>query len=291
MENRILRAYQFLAERYRPNDKIYIFGFSRGAHQARDLAGLLSYAGLPFTEKNKDIDSLKTANRILEITKEKNDVDYAGQWREVSLKEKPPLSDEIRRRLNIKTIYAPVAFLGIWDTVPGSSFKGYSECKERQDRRNGDRYKTDSYPPIQKIVHAVSLDEKRSMFKPVLICTPIDPNSTKITEVWFPGAHADVGGGYEDSNELAKISLRWMVEQLAQSYPLGIKLFPESGNPLALSHWSVGDSPANFRSECVDRVIPRGAKIHPSAEDRTNARMAPVRIHGKVEDRPYPLMC
>ena len=47
MQERILKGYAFIASYYNPGDDIYIFGFSRGAHQARSLAGLLAYAGVP----------------------------------------------------------------------------------------------------------------------------------------------------------------------------------------------------------------------------------------------------
>ena len=50
MEERILRGYKFLVEKYQPGDRIFIFGFSRGAFTARSLAGLISYAGIPKKE-------------------------------------------------------------------------------------------------------------------------------------------------------------------------------------------------------------------------------------------------
>lgn len=291
MESRILRAYQFLMERYRPNDQVYIFGFSRGAHQARALAGMLAYSGLPIDARTKLTDSLRTANKILEVTKEKNDVDYASHWSNSATQKIPPLVKEIAQRLELKIGYAPVAFLGLWDTVPGSSFKEYSSCKELLDSRSGDRYKTDSYPNIKRIAHAVSVDEKRSMFSPLFVCSPIDPKFTTVTEVWFPGAHADIGGGYEDSNELAKISFRWMVEQLAPIYPIRSEIFPENGNPLALSHWSVGDFPANFRSSCVDRTPPANAIFHSSVKERRESGLVSIRINGKEEKKAYPVAC
>lgn len=46
MQARILEGYDFLVENYNPGDEIFIFGFSRGAHQARALAGLVSYVGI-----------------------------------------------------------------------------------------------------------------------------------------------------------------------------------------------------------------------------------------------------
>ena len=44
---RILEAYQFLAERFEEHDRIFGFGFSRGAFAVRSLAGFLEVAGLP----------------------------------------------------------------------------------------------------------------------------------------------------------------------------------------------------------------------------------------------------
>ena len=35
-----------------------------------------------------------------------------------------------------------------------------------------------------------------------------------LRQVWFPGAHSNVGGGYNDQ-EIANISLAWMMDQLA----------------------------------------------------------------------------
>ena len=76
MEARILEGYGFIAKNFRPGDTIYIFGFSRGAHEARDLAGLIAYAGVPKLA-NSDLNKLTTiSNRILELTKTKSDIDY-----------------------------------------------------------------------------------------------------------------------------------------------------------------------------------------------------------------------
>ena len=44
---RIRDAYRFLAERYCPDDRIYGFGFSRGAFAMRSLAGFIDLAGMP----------------------------------------------------------------------------------------------------------------------------------------------------------------------------------------------------------------------------------------------------
>ena len=46
-------------------------------------------------------------------------------------KNQPPLvAAEISQKLNIEVLPASIRFLGVWDTVPGSSLKNYGVCKE-----------------------------------------------------------------------------------------------------------------------------------------------------------------
>jgi uncharacterized protein (DUF2235 family) len=300
MEDRILRGYEFLAQKYAPGDDIYLFGFSRGAHEARALAGLIAYGGLPLSSNRKDTDYIKTGNDILELLKETSDQDYLGEWAVWKPGQSPVLTAALKEKLGIDTKPAEVKFLGLWDTVPGSSFKTYGQCKEEIELGNlsrlpliskGERYKTDSYPAIHQIAHAVSLDEKRSKFGSFLLCPAINQQYTKLIELWFPGAHADVGGGYADSDELPGISLNWMTGLLQEVYHFNEPPphFPESSKGLA--HWSIGDSPANWGSECEDRGPPEGAQIHRSFEERKSSSPVPLHINETVKLQPYPKRC
>jgi uncharacterized protein (DUF2235 family) len=245
MESRILRGYDFIARSAAgPQDNIYIFGFSRGAHQARALAGMIAYAGLP-KDPGGDPDARhRRANAILEIVKRKSDRVYLEAWRKWEPGTKPFAADELRQTLNVDTVPVRIAFLGLWDTVPGSSFKDFGECMEKDDRRTGDRYKSGSYPPIRRIVHAVALDEKRSKFHQLLICPGMNGKFTSTNEVWFPGAHADIGGGYEDAHDLSDLSLRWMTRMLGESYAAMPPAEEVVGDPAGTAHWSIGDWPA-----------------------------------------------
>jgi hypothetical protein len=290
MEQRILRGYDFIAQAYRPGDNVFIFGFSRGAHSARALAGLVAYAGVPPASiANADV-RRKGHNDIIELVKPKSDKTFEKHWKSWRPGNLPLLAKEIKDRLNVEVIPLQIAFLGVWDTVPGSYFKKFDECKEKPGWRPGDRYKSDSYPPIRTILHAVSLDEKRSKFHPLLLCPTLNRDFTSVHEVWFPGAHADVGGGYEDSQDLPNLSLQWMAGELGKRYaPLSGTQF--GGNPLGLAHWSIGDSPANFRSDCRDRQAAPDAMLHPSIGARRSAGTAPLRIHGVIEQKPYPFAC
>lgn len=300
MESRILEAYTFISENYAIGDRIFLFGFSRGAHQARSVAGLISYAGLLEQKGLERPDRIANANRVIELVKKQRDQDFQTHWQSWRMGQPPPLANLIGEKLGFATMPGDIAFLGVWDTVPGSSLKGYGVCKEEIGSikkigilipgvNRGERYKSDSYPPIRHIAHAVSLDEKRSKFRPLLICPPIQ-TSTRVNEIWFPGAHADVGGGYEDSDDLSQISLKWMTNLLRNYYPLEAASIT-AGDPLGLAHWSIGDRPANIGSECEDRTPDANAQIDASVAARKRASAVPVRIKGVNVSVPYPISC
>jgi hypothetical protein len=311
MQARILAGYDFIVNNYKPGDEIFIFGYSRGAHQARALAGLLAYAGTPKAIEDNSDGRMSKFGRILKLLKGKRDEDFREYWEAWRPNQAPLLAQEIKsdKSLNLEMQPVEIKFLGVWDTVPGSSFKNYDACIERIGfwKRyfhlfpmisKGERYKSGSYPPIHHIVHAVSLDEKRSKFAPLYLCTPITPQYTAVNEMWFPGAHADVGGGYGD-HDLPNLSLKWMIDLLNKSYRFASPPHDFIGNATGLAHWSYGDKPANKRSDCEDRKEnkdrqpPLGYTPHPSVDERTHAGMAPILVKGVRSDRDwrYPILC
>ena len=302
MEQRILEAYTYLANSYNKGDKIFILGFSRGALQARSIAGLVAYAGLPERTKNSSEFSTMKSNAVIEIIKNYSDKTFFSDWKVWVKGSKNPLADKVAKKLEIPFQSTSIEFVGVWDTVPGTALTNFNACKQNIGfwKKNlhwalpginkGERYKTDSYPNIAQISHAVSIDEKRSKFKPLLVCSPILAGSTVVNEMWFPGAHADVGGGYSDSVDLSSISLDWMIKELSARYEF--RSIPKvSGKATGLAHWSMGDSPANALSKCVDREIPNKANIHPSYDKRVSTGSVPIQVKGVELDLKYPLKC
>lgn len=300
MEKRLGLAYRFLAAHYQPGDRIRIFGFSRGAHQARALAGLLAYSGLPAADSRKL--GGRASNRIREITKSQKDQVHEEGWKTWTQRRPPPLAREIHERTHIAVQPVTIEFLGVWDTVPGSLFKDFrvGACKEllEPEERSGERYKSDSYPPIRRIAHALAHDEKRSRFRPLLVCPPIEhpTEPTRVRQVWFPGAHSDVGGGYADpdpadsTHSLSNISFNWMVQQLAESYRFSKPFAPLPESVDGLAHWSIGKFPGNFLSRCEDRHPAPGHDQHPAIAERGRAP-APLLMNGIESEVPYPKLC
>ncbi|KAF8269883.1 hypothetical protein EI94DRAFT_1681284 [Lactarius quietus] len=187
LDAHIMGGYEFLMENYHTNDKICIFGFSRGAYTARALAGMVHKVGLLPAGNSQQV---PFAYRM--YTRD----DKAG-WQQ-SKQFKEAFSMDIR-----------VEFLGVWDTVCSVGFI------PRQLPF------TASNTTVRFFRHALALDERRATF----LVNPWhrrqrddlhddERAKTDVREVWFAGCHADVGGGsVPDSteNSLARISLRWMI--------------------------------------------------------------------------------
>lgn len=180
----ILSAYINLVSNYVPGDKIYIFGFSRGAVAARALTGFISFCGLL---KANSLSLIHHAWRY--FTREESELDFAPH--------------------RIETNDVDVEFLGVWDTVPGPY--------RIQDLRRRYRFESLNLDPIVKCgVHILSIDESRRSFAPLLWegCE----SHQILQQIWVPGVHADVGGGYS-SAFLSTISLLSMIEKLAEHCP------------------------------------------------------------------------
>lgn len=175
-------AYRFLMAVYQPGDQVFLFGFSRGAFTARAVAGMLHSVGL-----------LRPGSENL--------IRYAQRYWQRDFGSDSPggrLCIEFKRTLAVP---CPVHFLGVWDTVGSAGIIN-------QYRRFP---YTAHNPDVAHVRHAVAIDERRSCFRQNLM-NPLEGQDVK--NVWFAGAHSDVGGGYPpDASGLAKISFEWMMRE------------------------------------------------------------------------------
>lgn len=226
----VQQAYNFIASRYNPlsDDELYLFGFSRGAYTARILAGLIEVAGVPdLRSTNK-----KDREQIIE------DIYLAHKgWK--SRKEREA---DIAKVRPAQKSYPDIEFMGLWDTVEALGAPDFSEGWNRPGGRLDQRY-FDQLCNIKDAAHALSIDDFRATsFTPTLLTyndltkecnSDVDIHSV-VDEVWFAGAHSDVGGGYADT-ELDGVSLNWMLGKIRR-----YKLVPENTrvleNRFGLSH-------------------------------------------------------
>ncbi len=232
LQNNVNDAYRFLMASYEPGDKIYLFGFSRGAFTVRSLAGMLHKCGL-LREDNDNL--LEFASKIYNT--KGNDKIAAG----------------------FKATFSrscPVHFIGVWDTVESLALNAGK--KWHNGRLN---------PEVKHGYHALAIDEKRSDFPPSLWEEKKKASGQTIEQVWFAGVHSDVGGWY-DERGLSNIALRWMVDKAAACGMQVDKARAAVYKPNP--HDNMHESYSGFwifRGKHV-RKIPEGAMIHASVEER-----------------------
>src|SRR5712692_2298686 len=185
----VTAGYRFLMRYYQDGDDIFIFGFSRGAYTARALAAMLYKVGL-LTQGNEELIPFAWGM----FKRERNPELYTG------------FRYTFARKVKIK-------FLGLWDTV--SSVGWMWEPQYLQFTANN--------PAVEVVRHAVALDERRAYF-PQNLWGHEPP--TDAIQVWFPGVHCDVGGGYKEPQAgLSKIALKWMVGEAKR---FGLRFQPKS---------------------------------------------------------------
>jgi len=229
----IIDTYKFLAQTYRPGDKIYIFGFSRGAYTARALNGMIEFVGLlepnSHPQENGNMSQIdEQINALFQSYARKNDgrPNWSMRLRNMIQQDIitviPKLSFQRYKDNGVK-----VEGIGLFDTV---SALGVG----RDDFP--DKYRTDLY--ARKGYHALSIDEQRDDFRPLFFDNPINNSRQELKEVWFAGAHADIGGGYQGEDGLASVSRQWMIKQFLNS-----GIFPKKAEYI---YCNIEDSPCEL---------------------------------------------
>jgi uncharacterized protein (DUF2235 family) len=214
LSENVREAYSFLANNYHHGDEIFLIGFSRGSFTARSIGGLIGEIGL-LTKKG-----LNALPEVYEDVQHRRDVNYIPANPDVPFTRKPSASDpryaeELERR-GLTRLDIPIKVIAVWDTVgslgiPRVGFLQRVGLQMRESKATN-FYDTKLSNCVENAFQALALDEQRSSFSPAVWEKP-EGNRTTLRQVWFPGAHANVGGGYDDQ-QLADISLAWMMSQL-----------------------------------------------------------------------------
>jgi uncharacterized protein (DUF2235 family) len=230
VSNNLRSGYMFLAQNYEPGDDIYLFGFSRGAFTARSLSGFISVVGLLKRECLSDL---------------------FGAWQYYREPNAPGSASPFQLRCQQA---ARIKCVGVWDTV-GALGVPATLLTDFNVEHFG-FHNTQPSDIVDHAFHALAVDELRDEFVPTLWTK--DPSSAgapapHVEQVWFAGAHSDVGGGYERDNALSDIPLVWMARR-AESCGLYVDhaQLPSSLNPLAMMH----DSRKRLSYSTFDRWRP-----------------------------------
>jgi uncharacterized protein (DUF2235 family) len=210
---RIVRGYTFISRNYGRGDAILLTGFSRGAYTARALGGLIASQGLLAKALTKDKElayrwGAKAWYRYRSTAKGARKPSFLKRLAEAmaflpAFVSAADLKDE--DLVPVETIKA----VAVWDTVGSLGWPCYEDDRRVDAFRFADNRLSNK---VEWGFHGVSLDEQRVDFVPTTWA-----NRKNVVQMLFPGAHADVGGGYTTTggeSGLSNGALLWIVDQL-----------------------------------------------------------------------------
>ncbi|KAL9107745.1 MAG: hypothetical protein Q9227_007367 [Pyrenula ochraceoflavens] len=208
----IREAYSFICNNYEFGDEIFLLGFSRGAFTVRSIASLIRAIGL-LTRTG-----LVYFYQIFKDWEHQNDVDWAPPDKDQPWPAPRPsvTTPEYRRKLlelEFTRFDIQIKACAVWDTVGALGVPSLGLLPQPLSR---DYSFVDSKvePIVEYAYQALALDEHRRQYKPTVWERPDGQEWPKILkQCWFPGAHSDIGGSYEDA-DLSNITLAWMISQL-----------------------------------------------------------------------------
>jgi Uncharacterized alpha/beta hydrolase domain (DUF2235) len=179
------RAYLDVAKVYQQGDRVFIFGFSRGAAIARLLASVIGHRSIPTS-----IWTLRFFGRSIAVW---------SSSRKIEDVQNPVMVD-------VLGCWDTVGAFGISKNIFGIPFQQMNLLKDLTVALC-----------VKRAYHMVALDETRDAFVPTLM-EPDPTDSKRITEVWFSGSHGNVGGGYA-TDQLSDVTLDFLLRHVSSSYP------------------------------------------------------------------------
>jgi uncharacterized protein (DUF2235 family) len=249
LKRNLLDIYKYLCRNYEEGDKIYAFGFSRGAFTIRLLVALIVQEGVVEYEDEKQLDiAARGAYRAFAKAcwpnrEPSRTLARIPRWiRDQLVRGKQVLS---RQPSYAETEKRPVMmeFVGVWDTVAAYGGPIIEITRAIDDwiwPLSLPNYELS--PKVLKARHALSIDDAREAFQPQLWdeireldvikdgrtvtvmgddgkpCQKVlKAKPGRLEQVWFAGVHADVGGGYPDET-LSYVSLAWIMGETDLAY-------------------------------------------------------------------------
>ena len=227
-DSHVIAGYRFIMRHYKPGDRIYVFGFSRGAFTARFLSRMISHVGLlsmgneelvPFAYK---VYQGYEKNHSGTPARQEQHIRFMNSFKKHFCRTERKAAEGAGEDISENESGIKVHFLGLFDCV---SSVGNLDIPFFQ--------KTPPLPAVRgtakHVRHAVSIDERRVKFKAALFSQEQSQVPEEIKEVWFPGNHGDVGGGWtveakedgkarvntdNDYFQLSDIALKWMMDEI-----------------------------------------------------------------------------
>lgn len=250
----MLDCYRFLFENYKSGDRIFLFGFSRGAATVRSLTGFLHLFGI-LPKSRADL-----IEEAFEIYKMRN------------LKKRDIAAKKLIKAHH--TMWTKVRFLGVFDTVAalGFPYKSISSIIDRFYQHKFHNF--DLSPCVEYARQALAIDDERKTFHPLPWTKYDGETPDKIKQVWFCGAHTDCGGGYPEHG-VSDIAMGWMIQQ-AMEY--GLRLYPDRETHFTIKE-DINDDLHDERASFFGKIYRRAVR------DWNEEVNGPLVIHESVTER------
>jgi uncharacterized protein (DUF2235 family) len=209
---RIVRGYTFISRHYQPGDSIHILGFSRGAYTARALAGMIGRVGLLNPARYDVNDKDEAYRRGVAAWRRSKGITLSGKTKITALANRfLDFIESFIARGDLTDadliVNVPVKSVAVWDTVGSMGVPLYLSDKRYDVFQFTDTKLSDK---VENGFHAMAIDEQRLDF-------PVTQWERRagVEQVWFVGAHADVGGGYaEQESRLSDVALEWLMQKV-----------------------------------------------------------------------------
>jgi hypothetical protein len=193
LSENVRSGYAFILNNYRDGDEIFLFGFSRGAYTVRSIAGIIGHVGLLRKHHMESFDAVWDYYCL--------PVDERDKVEQAFLKN---FSDRVTRDdVNVRCI-------GVWDTVGALGIPDSRFCQNLFSFHD-----TNLGPRVEHAYQALAIDEERCAFEPAIWkpCEVHRPDQV-LEQVWFPGVHSNIGGGYKEHG-LSDAAFLWMAAKVA----------------------------------------------------------------------------
>lgn len=200
LRQNLAEAYLYLMSVYEPDDRVFLFGFSRGAYTIRALSGLLDTVGL----LRRGAENL-VPYVVSEYARNGRTEEVAEQRFKVPREYARIFSRAVGNTID-RTDHFLLHFVGLWDTV-----------KAAGDLRGEWRWPyTAQMPHVSVVRHAIAIDEWRRPYRPYRVYPTgghLIHTDQDLKQVWFSGVHSDVGGVFDSGTRLSDLPLKWIAQE------------------------------------------------------------------------------
>jgi uncharacterized protein (DUF2235 family) len=275
LTQKITDCYVAIISTWQPGDRIYLFGFSRGAYTARCLAHVLELIGIPTTASDGKPISFDP-KELYSLARSAVGILYKWGLPAKNIEKRDREAGAFRQRNSCKTgaeIGATPYFIGVWDTVAAIGWTHLLNIK----------YDEHYVKDVRFVRHGMAIDEYRKDFVRVrwggsgTMPDERDGELPPFEQIWFAGNHADIGGSYpENESRLSDIPLKWMADFIERELPLEGRVqvnrerlnCSPSSDGMMHDECMVGIAGTRVRWPHGDREVPKDAKLHDTVYER-----------------------